>query len=98
MYMRIKGSMAATHAIGTCLPVGVGKGPRNAGAMPYSVRTGWLPRHWSGMEGDLAWCVDGLLSEAGGAQWPLATDPCAFLKPLHSIGGGAHWPLTTECL
>ena len=38
-----------------------------------------------------------LLSAAGGAYWPLTTDPCTFLEPSPSVGGGAPRPLTPSC-
>ena len=37
-------------------------------------------------------CLSGVLSEAGGVYWPLATDPCPFPGPFPSGGGGAPWP------
>ena len=36
----------------------------------------------------------GLLSEASGAYWPLATYPCPFREPFPSVDGGAHQLLT----
>ena len=40
--------------------------------------------------------LDGLLSEAGGAHWPLATSPCPLLEPCPLVGGGAHGPVSPE--
>ena len=40
----------------------------------------------------------GLLSQAGGTYWPLATYPCPFFESFPSVGSSSHWPLTPRAL
>ena len=55
------------------------------------------PAGGGGGHAKLACRLDGVLSAAAGAHWPLATCPCPSLEPSPSAGGGAHRPLTAEC-
>ena len=38
-----------------------------------------------------------VLSEAGGAKWPIATYRCPSLEPSPSVAGSAHRPLAPLC-
>ena len=78
--------------------------PKVAETIPTAIWTRALYGHMGGGGGACSTCVD-WVSGAGGAYWPLATDPCPFLsfsrgrlwkKGLQKGGRGGHWsPFST---